>query len=169
MKRKTWLLAAAEHGPPRVACILALALALPVSALAEVDPYDPWVRARALEEKKAAALVEKGGGYEDAGRPASALKSYRRAVAKYRMAPSAAEAQFRIAKLLEAGRDHRAAFDAYQAMIDHFKGTGHFVDAVERQFAIAKGALDLRRRATRYGQRIGKKRLTGGYGGGQDV
>jgi outer membrane protein assembly factor BamD (BamD/ComL family) len=108
------------------------------------DPLEevPSVDELQSQEAAASALLEQGRSEEAAGSAGAAEKAYKRAVSRYPLTRSAAEAQFRIAKLLEGEGKISSAFDAYDEFIRAYKQSPRFSEALQAQFEIANAAKD---------------------------
>lgn len=91
---------------------------------------------------KGEALYQKAKAQDEAGRTKPAIRNYDRAATRYPYAPSAPEARFRQAELLEQRADVVKAFEAYQQYIDSFSGAGRYAQALTRQAAMAQSAAD---------------------------
>jgi outer membrane protein assembly factor BamD (BamD/ComL family) len=88
------------------------------------------------------ALYAKAKAADGAGRRSSAIKQYERVADKYPFAPSAAQARFRQAELLEQSGDAVESFDAYQKFLTRYRGSGMYSKALGEQARIAQGAAD---------------------------
>lgn len=91
---------------------------------------------------KGEALYQKAKAQDDAGRDKAAIRNYDRTATRYPFAPSAAQARFRQAELLEQRGDVVKAFEAYQQYIERFSGAGLYAQALSKQAAIAQSAAD---------------------------
>jgi TolA-binding protein len=74
---------------------------------------------------------------EAAGKTGAAEKSYRRIVRDYPFTNAAPAAQFRLAASLEQNGKLPKAFDAYQELIETYRKTPQFAEALDRQYGIA--------------------------------
>lgn len=86
------------------------------------------------------SLYQKAKQADDGGESARAIKYYNQMATRYPFAPSAAQARFRQAQLLEKTGQREKAFDAYGQYLDRFQGTGLYSAALARQAAIAHAA-----------------------------
>lgn len=91
---------------------------------------------------KGEALFQKAKTQDEAGRTAAAIRNYDRVATRHPFAPSAPQARFRQAELLEQRGDVIKAFDAYQQYIDRFSGSGLYATALSRQAQMAQSAAD---------------------------
>jgi outer membrane protein assembly factor BamD len=83
--------------------------------------------------------------YYNGGAGNQALVAYRRFVKLYPSSPKAAQAQYKIAEILEAQGQLSKAFDAYQTLVTRFPDTPEFEKAVSQQILIANKFLAGRR------------------------
>lgn len=88
------------------------------------------------------ALYQTAKAADTAGRQKKALKLYDKVADDYPTAPSAAQARFRQAEILEQRGEVLDSFDAYQAFLTRYQGSGMYSDALSRQAAMAQGAAD---------------------------
>jgi outer membrane protein assembly factor BamD (BamD/ComL family) len=79
------------------------------------------------------ALYTRAKAADDAGKSSSAIKQYEKMADKYPFAPSAAQARFRQAELLEQQGDIQKSFDAYQKFLTRYQSSGLYSKALERQ------------------------------------
>jgi outer membrane protein assembly factor BamD (BamD/ComL family) len=114
---------------------------------------DAWVRDRARQEEKAAKLMARAASYRERGKSSEALSTYGLVVRRYPRARAAAQAQFARARLLSDNHEYRKAFDAYQALIDHFRDAGLFAEALAGQMLVAERVFDQHQRDTRHGKK----------------
>ncbi len=91
---------------------------------------------------KGEELFQKAKSQDDAGRDRQAIRNYDRVATRYPFAPSAAQARFRQAELLEQRGDVVKAFEAYQQYIDRYSGSGLYATALSRQAKMAQSAAD---------------------------
>ena len=101
---------------------------------AESVPAAPELRAAEME---AASLYAQGTSDEAAGRGGAAEKIYRRVVRDFPFTSVAPAAQFRIASAYEQDGKYKKAFDEYQELIETYRQTPQFSEALDRQFGIA--------------------------------
>jgi outer membrane protein assembly factor BamD (BamD/ComL family) len=88
------------------------------------------------------ALYQKGKQADDSGKSARAIKIYDQMATKYPFAPSAPQARFRQAQLLEQKGDTVKAFNAYDQFLSSFQGSGLYSTALNRQISMAQSAAD---------------------------
>ncbi len=122
-----------------------LAIATPALFLASCggDPGVPLIAGNTQAAAAAGeALYAQAKAADDAGRTGRAIKLYDQVATTYPFAPSAPQARFRQAELIEAQGDVRKAFDAYQKFLTRFQGSGLYSTALERQAAMAQAAAD---------------------------
>ena len=79
---------------------------------------------------------------DDAGKVGRAIKLYDETATRYPFAPSAAQARFRQAQLLEQQGDILKSFEAYDKFLSRFQGSGLYTTALNRQIAMAQSAAD---------------------------
>ena len=79
---------------------------------------------------------------DDAGKVGRAIKLYDETATRYPFAPSAAQARFRQAQLLEQQGDILKSFEAYDKFLSRFQGSGQYTTALNRQIAMAQSAAD---------------------------
>lgn len=92
--------------------------------------------------EKGEALFQKAKAQDEAGRTAGAIRNYDRVATRHPFAPSAPQARFRQAELLQQRGDVVKAFDAYQQYIERFSGSGLYATALSRQAEMAQSAAD---------------------------
>lgn len=88
------------------------------------------------------ALYQKAKAADDKGRTGSAIKQYDKMATRYPFAPSAAQARFRQAQLLEQDGEILKSFEAYDKFLGRFQGSGLYSTALNRQVAMAQSAAD---------------------------
>ncbi len=88
------------------------------------------------------ALYLKAKQADDAGKTGRAIKLYDETATKYPFAPSAPQARFRQAELLEKKGDIQEAFSAYEKFLTRYYGTNLYTTALNRQAAMAQSAAD---------------------------
>ena len=76
------------------------------------------------------------------GEQAEAVGKLRRVIARHRQTPFAPRAQLKLAELYAANREHAAAFDAAQEVIDKFPASDLFSEALEIQLRVVERVLD---------------------------
>jgi outer membrane protein assembly factor BamD (BamD/ComL family) len=87
------------------------------------------------------SLYQKAKLADDAGKSGKAIKLYEK-VGRFPFAPSAAQARFRQAQLLEQQGDVVASFDAYDQFLTRFQASDLYSTALNRQTAMAQSAAD---------------------------
>jgi outer membrane protein assembly factor BamD (BamD/ComL family) len=87
-------------------------------------------------------LYQKAKGADDAGKVGTAIKLYSKMATRYPFAPSAAQARFRQAQLLEQRGEILKAFEAYDQFLSRFQGSGLYSTALDRQISMAQRAAD---------------------------
>lgn len=87
-------------------------------------------------------LYSKAKAADDANKSSSAIKQYGKMADKYPFAPSAAQARFRQAELLEQKGDIQKSFDAYQKFLKRYQSSDLYSKALERQARMAQSAAD---------------------------
>ena len=88
------------------------------------------------------ALYVKAKAADDRGKRSSAIKQYAKVADKYPFAPSASQARFRQAELLEQDGEVVKAFNAYQKFLTRYQGSGMYAKALDRQAQMAQSAAD---------------------------
>ncbi|MEP5670117.1 MAG: tetratricopeptide repeat protein [Luteolibacter sp.] len=91
---------------------------------------------------KGEALYAEAKAADDAGKHSKAIKLYDKVADKYAYAPSAGQARFRQAELLEQKGEVLDAFEAYQQFLVRYQGSGLYSKALARQTKMAQGAAD---------------------------
>ncbi|HWY52284.1 MAG TPA: outer membrane protein assembly factor BamD [Chthoniobacterales bacterium] len=86
----------------------------------------------------AAELFEIGQNAEKEKNPKRAIRAYRQLVRKYPRDALAAGAAFRTAVLLEEVREFLVAAGAYRAIVENYRTSPHFNEAIEAQFRIGE-------------------------------
>ena len=87
-------------------------------------------------------FYQKAKQADDAGKVGRAIKLYDETATRYPFAPSAAQARFRQAQLLEQKGDILKSFEAYDKFLSRFQGSGLYTTALNRQIAMAQSAAD---------------------------
>jgi len=87
-------------------------------------------------------LYSQAKAADDAGKASKAIKLYDKMATRYPFAPSAPQARFRQAELLEKQGDTLKSFDAYDGFLAQFQGSGLYTTALNRQIAMAQAAAD---------------------------
>ncbi len=88
------------------------------------------------------ALFVKAKAADSAGSRSSAIKLYEKVADDYPFAPSAPEARFRQAELLEESGNVLKSFEAYQKFLTRYQGSGNYSKALDRQASMAQRAAD---------------------------
>ena len=86
----------------------------------------------------AAELFEIGQNAEKEKNPKRAIRAYRQLVRKYPHDALAAGAAFRAAVLMEQVHDYIVAASAYRAIVEGYRTSPHFNEAIEAQFRIGE-------------------------------
>lgn len=92
--------------------------------------------------EKGEALFQSAKAADDSGNQKKALKLYEELADNYPMAPSAAEARFRQAEILEYQGKTLDSFEAYQKFIIRYKGSSSYSKALKKQADMAQSAAD---------------------------
>lgn len=93
----------------------------------------------ASQEDKASASLAKARAYEQEGKNRQARDTYKSVAENYTRTAAGAEAKFGYARMLESEGEGRKAFEEYQELITNHRNTPNFNEAVKRQFGIADG------------------------------
>lgn len=124
------------------ACALLSAFALSLVSCGP-DPDMPSLagntQAAAMEGE---AFYQKAKQADDAGNTKKAIKLYDQTATRFPFAPSAAQARFRQAELLQQKGEVLDSFDAYDKFLSRFQGSGLYTTALNRQIAMAQSAAD---------------------------
>ena len=104
-------------------------------------------------------MLAKAGHQTLAGRPAAALETYERIVKRFPRTEAAGRAQLAIGKLYSENREYRNAFDAFQALIDHFPYSDCFAPALRGQLTVVERTLAKHKENERKGIKQSKKVL----------
>jgi outer membrane protein assembly factor BamD (BamD/ComL family) len=88
------------------------------------------------------ALFAEAQRHDEAGRAGRAIRGYDRVATRHPFSPSAAQARFRQAELIQEQGDVVKSFEAYQQFIDRFSGSGLYSTALSRQAAMAQSAAE---------------------------
>lgn len=128
------------------ACVVWLLASAPNDACAFLDIFKKPEEKRAYtadelasQQSKAEALLAKARTLEAEGKRRQARDIYKTVSRSYPLTESGAEAKFAYALLLEAEGDGRKAFEEYEELIANHRNTPNFNEAVKRQFDIAEG------------------------------
>jgi TolA-binding protein len=88
------------------------------------------------------AFYQKAKEADTAGKTAKAIKLYDQTATRYPFAPSAPQARFRQAELLQQQGEIVKSFEAYDKFLSRFQGSGLYTTALNRQVAMAQSAAD---------------------------
>ena len=88
------------------------------------------------------SLFAKAKAADSSGKRSKAIKIYKQMADRYPFAPSAPEARYRQAELLEEEGEVIEAFDAYQEFLTRYQGSGNYSKALDRQKSMAQRAAD---------------------------
>ena len=88
------------------------------------------------------SLYQKAKQADDAGNTGKAIKLYDQTATRFPFAPSAPQARFRQAELLEKQGEILKSFTAYDQFLERFQGSGLYTTALNRQAAMAQSAAD---------------------------
>lgn len=88
------------------------------------------------------ALFASAKAADSAGKRSKAIKLYGKVADKYPFAPSAPEARFRQAELLEQDGEIVDSFEAYQKFLTRYQGSGNYSKALDKQTSMAQRAAD---------------------------
>lgn len=91
---------------------------------------------------KGEALFQQAKAQDQAGRTSGAIRNYDRVATRHPFTPSAPQARFRQAELLQESGDVVKAFEAYQEYIARFSGSGLYATALSRQAEMGQSAAD---------------------------
>lgn len=91
---------------------------------------------------KGEAVYQQALAADQAGKTNRAIKLYKEVATKYPYAPSAPQARFRQAELLEQQGKIQDAFEAYDKFLERFQGSGLYATALNRQAAMAQAAAE---------------------------
>ena len=92
--------------------------------------------------EKGEAIYQEARAADNAGKSGKAIKLYDKVATKYPFAPSAPQARFRQAEMLEQQGDVEDAFEAYDQFLDRFQGSGLYSTALNRQASMAQAAAE---------------------------
>ena len=126
-------------------CTLATAVAVTAGdALAFPNPFKrkdldtaPAPAEMRAVDQEAGAMIRQGEELETAGKAGAAEKVYAKVVEKHPLSSLAPTAQFRVAALQERDGKYRKSFDSYQTLIDTYRQSAQFGEAIDRQVGIA--------------------------------
>lgn len=88
------------------------------------------------------ALFQTAKQADDAGKTGKAIKLYEKTATRFPFAPSAPQARYRQAQLLEQQGDIVKSFEAYDQFLSRFQGSGLYTTALNRQISMAQSAAD---------------------------
>lgn len=92
----------------------------------------------ATSEAAAAALIKRAEEAEAAGRISQARSIYRDILLRHQFSSHAPVAKFRLAAAYEREGKYAKAFETYQELVETYRQSRQFGEAVDRQYAIAK-------------------------------
>ncbi|MFV0417019.1 MAG: outer membrane protein assembly factor BamD [Chthoniobacterales bacterium] len=118
-------------------CLIGIGAMLPAAAqqapaTTNSTAYDP----------AAAAAFDQAVALEEAGDYNSAVTAHRSLLKNYPYEPQAAESQFRLAQISQAGGHLPRAFNEFSTYISRYPDGKHFDEAISQQVAIANTYLD---------------------------
>ncbi len=87
-------------------------------------------------------LYQEAKKADDSGNAGKAIKLYDQTATRFPFAPSAAQARFRQAELLEQRGETLKAFDAYDKFLLKFQGSNLYTTAINKQIKMAQAAAD---------------------------
>lgn len=125
-----------------IACILLSAPALSLVSCgpdADAPSLAGNTQAAAIEGE---AFYQKAKAADDSGKTGKAIKLYDQTATRYPFAPSAPQARFREAELLQQQGEIVKSFEAYDKFLSRFQGSGLYTTALNRQAAMAQSAAD---------------------------
>lgn len=88
------------------------------------------------------AVYVKAKQADDAGKTSRAIKLYDETATRFPFAPSAPQARFRQAQLLEQKGEIEDSFEAYDKFLSRFQGSSLYTTALNRQAAMAQSAAE---------------------------
>ncbi|MES2706480.1 MAG: tetratricopeptide repeat protein [Verrucomicrobiota bacterium] len=88
-------------------------------------------------EGEAGNLLKQAQDLDAAGKTGAAASSYKRIVDRYPLTSFAPVAQFRLASAYERDGKFSKAFDTYQELVETYRQSAQFGEAIDRQMAIA--------------------------------
>ena len=122
--------------------IATTALVLLLASCGGEDDFVPLAGNTQAASSEGEALYAKAKSADDAGKHSAAIKEYGKMADKYPFAPSAAQARFRQAELLEQKGEILKSFEAYQKFLTRYQGSGLYSAALDRQARMAQSAAD---------------------------
>jgi outer membrane protein assembly factor BamD (BamD/ComL family) len=87
-------------------------------------------------------IYQKAKAADDAGKTGRAIKLYDQVATRYPFAPSAAQARFRQALLLEEQGEIEKSFEAYDKLLKRYQGSGLYTAAYNHEVALAQAAAN---------------------------
>lgn len=87
-------------------------------------------------------IYQKAKSSDDAGKSDKAVKLYKEVADDFPMAPSAAQARFRQAEILEQKGDTIASFKAYQQFLQRYSSSNLYTKALNSQVKMTQAAAD---------------------------
>ena len=94
------------------------------------------------EGRVALDMMNKARADEERGSVGSAIKLYTKVTKRYASSIYAPEAYYRLAKLRLGRHQYFKAFDAYQAIINHYPSEKRFTEIIDAEYRIATALLD---------------------------
>lgn len=108
------------------------------SGLREAPDADELSNQQAVADE----LFDAAKELQAAGRPEKARSNYEKIVKHYPLTTLGPSSQFQIGQCREAEGEGLKAFDAYQLLIDNYKQSDLFGEAVKRQFELATKSMN---------------------------
>jgi outer membrane protein assembly factor BamD (BamD/ComL family) len=132
------------HAPQATSIKVALMTGLAVMSFScGPDPDVPILAGNTQQvADKGEALYLEARAADQAGKSKKAIKQYDKVATEYPFAPSAPQARFRQAELLEGQGKIEDSFEAYDQFLDRFQGSGLYSQALSRQAAMAQSAAE---------------------------
>ncbi len=104
------------------------------------DKQVPTTAERQVQEGEASSLLAQARDAQSQGDGGRALSLYETILKKYPFSQSAAEAAYGKALIIRETGKIQAAFDAYQRLIQDYRSSPRFADALAQQFELAEEA-----------------------------
>lgn len=104
------------------------------------DPKAPNAAEKQAQEAAASSMLRDARGAEAAGDNGKASSIYDAILKQYPFTDSAAEAAYSKAIIVRSGGQLQDAFDAFQKLIDKYRQSPRFADAIQQQYEIAEEA-----------------------------
>ncbi len=125
-----------------IACALISASAFSLSSCGSDSELPVMAGNTQAAANEGEQLYQKAKQADDAGKAGKAIKLYDETATRFPFAPSAAQARFRQAQLLEQQGEIMKSFEAYDQFLSRFQGSGLYTTALNRQIALAQSAAD---------------------------